>query len=104
MEAAGLPELWLVDTIARSVLVVRRSRTGAARFDVELELSGEDVLESPLLPGFAVAVERLFRRVQSRPRLHAELTDSTGGSRVATVDQVSPAFAEPNTSPEVAPK
>lgn len=62
-EAAGLPELWLVDTIARSVLVFRRSAPSAPRFDVELELSGQDQLESPLLPGFAVAVERSFRRV-----------------------------------------
>jgi hypothetical protein len=33
------------------------------RLDVELELRRDDQLESPLLPGFAVAVERLFRRV-----------------------------------------
>jgi hypothetical protein len=31
-------------------------------------------------------------------------TEYTGGSRTAAVDQVAPASAEPNTSPEVAPK
>lgn len=61
-EAAGLPELWLADTVARSVLVYRRSRPSTGRFDVELELHGPDRLESPLLPSFGVSVERLFRR------------------------------------------
>ncbi|HZG48536.1 MAG TPA: Uma2 family endonuclease [Thermoleophilaceae bacterium] len=61
-EAAGLPELWLVDTQARSVLVYRRSRPGAERFDVELEHSGDDELSSPLLPGFGVGVQGLFSR------------------------------------------
>ena len=61
-DAGGLPELWLVDTLAHSVLVYRRSRERAGRFDVELELAGSDELGSPLLPGFAVSVERLFER------------------------------------------
>ena len=37
-------------------------------------------------------------------RLQLAVTENTGGSRVATVDQVAPASPEPNTSPEVAPK
>ncbi|HZG48734.1 MAG TPA: Uma2 family endonuclease [Thermoleophilaceae bacterium] len=61
-ERAGLPELWLVDTSAESVLVFRRSTAAAARFDVELELSKLDAVTSPLLPGFSVAAERVFRR------------------------------------------
>lgn len=61
-ERAGLPELWLVDTDARAVLVFRRSAPGAPSFDVELELSGQEELASPLLPGFALPVERLFSR------------------------------------------
>ena len=50
-ERRGLPELWLVDTAASVVLVFRRSATGAPRFDVALELTAADSLESPLLPG-----------------------------------------------------
>jgi Uma2 family endonuclease len=61
-ERAGLPELWLVDTRAESVLVFRRSTPAAPSFDLELELSGEDELRSPLLPGFSVPAERIFRR------------------------------------------
>jgi Uma2 family endonuclease len=61
-ERAGLPELWLVDTAARTVLVFRRSSRDAPAFDVELELSDGDQLTSPHLPGFAVAVERVFPR------------------------------------------
>ncbi len=59
-QRAGLTELWLVDTASRSVLVYRRSTPGAHDFDVSLELSGDDVLASPLLPGFAVSVADLF--------------------------------------------
>jgi Uma2 family endonuclease len=61
-ERSGLPELWLVDNVAASVLVYRRSDAKAPAFDVELELAGSDELTSPLLPGFSVPVERLFRR------------------------------------------
>jgi Uma2 family endonuclease len=61
-ERGGLTELWLVDTIAFTVLVFRRSSKRAPTFDVELELSGADELASPLLPGFSVPVERLFSR------------------------------------------
>ncbi|MGI8730752.1 MAG: Uma2 family endonuclease [Solirubrobacteraceae bacterium] len=59
-EREGLPELWLVDTEMRSVLVFRRSSKGAASFDVALELDGDARLESPLLPGFGVAVDGIF--------------------------------------------
>jgi len=59
-EAAGVAELWLVDTAAHSVLVYRRSAPGAATFDVALELAGTDVLASPLLLGFALAVEAVL--------------------------------------------
>ncbi len=39
---AGLPELWLVDAIAESVIVQRRSKPGAPDFDVALELRGDE--------------------------------------------------------------
>ncbi|HVL99056.1 MAG TPA: Uma2 family endonuclease [Egibacteraceae bacterium] len=58
-EAAGVTELWLVDTAAESVIVYRRS-SEAASFDIALELAGADELTSPLLPDFTVPVSRLF--------------------------------------------
>jgi Uma2 family endonuclease len=61
-ERAGLAELWLVDTAARTVLVYRRSDREAPGFDVELELSGIDELTSPQLPGFSMPVGRVFER------------------------------------------
>jgi Uma2 family endonuclease len=61
-ERAGLKELWLVDTKSETVLVFRRSSPDAPVFDVALELSGADELTSPLLPGFSLRAERLFRR------------------------------------------
>jgi Uma2 family endonuclease len=59
-ERAGLPELWLVDTASRTVLVCRRSAGDAPSFDLELELSEADELTSPQLPGFSLPVERVF--------------------------------------------
>jgi hypothetical protein len=44
------------------VLVYRRSDAKAPAVDGELELAGSDELTSPLLSGFSVPVERLFRR------------------------------------------
>ena len=59
-EAAGLPELWLVDPPARSVLVYRRSSPSAPAFDEFAELMSGEVLTTPVLPGFAVEVASLF--------------------------------------------
>jgi Uma2 family endonuclease len=61
-EREGLPELWLVDTAADEVLVFRRSAPEVPRFDVALELESDAVLESPLLPGFALPVRHVFER------------------------------------------
>jgi hypothetical protein len=49
-----------VDTAAHEVLAFRRSHAGAPSFDVALELGTGDALESPLLPGVALAVSELF--------------------------------------------
>ena len=57
-ERGGCPELWLVDHVERHVLVYRRSRPESPTYDIELVV--EDELTSPQLPGFALAVERLF--------------------------------------------
>lgn len=61
-ERSGLPELWLVDTASRTVLVYRRSRKDSEVFDVELELSEAEELTSPLLPGFGLRIGRIFTR------------------------------------------
>jgi Uma2 family endonuclease len=59
-ERGGLPELWLVDDVAETVLVFRRSSSESGSFDVALELEGADSLGSPQLPGFALALDDLF--------------------------------------------
>ncbi len=59
-ERAGLPELWLVDTAADVVLVFRRSSPAAAAFDLALELTVDNDLTSPLLPGFARSLREVF--------------------------------------------
>jgi Uma2 family endonuclease len=61
-EAGGLPELWLVDDRGEVVLVYRRSKPTSPFFDVELELAKGDTLTSPQLPGFALPLDKLFRR------------------------------------------
>ena len=57
-EAAGVRELWLVDF--SSVLVFRRSDPKRPDFDVTLELTPEETLTSPLLPGFALPLAGLY--------------------------------------------
>jgi Uma2 family endonuclease len=59
-EQHGLPELWLVDSVAGEVIVFRRSAPRAAEFDIVLELERGDALTSPRLPGFALALDALF--------------------------------------------
>lgn len=61
-ERAGLPELWLVDTQADTVLVFRRSSPSSPTFDIALELAVGQQLTSPLLPGFALDIVELFDR------------------------------------------
>ena len=61
-ERLGLAELWLVDTEANSVLVYRRSVPEADQFDVALELGDGEVLTTPLIPGFSLALAELFER------------------------------------------
>ncbi len=57
-EAMGVRELWLVDFT--SVLVFRRSEPTRPDFDVTLELTPEETLTSPLLPGFGLPLADLF--------------------------------------------
>lgn len=59
-EAAGLPELWLVDTVERQVLVHRRSSEAERVFDILEALQEGDELTSPLLPEFSLPVKAVF--------------------------------------------
>jgi Uma2 family endonuclease len=59
-EQVGVAELWLVDTPARSVVVHRRSAPGVAVFDITDEAGPGEVLTTPLLAGFTLAVDTLF--------------------------------------------
>jgi len=59
-ERAGLAELWLVDTVSRTVIVCRRSDSAVGTFDMLLEIAEGEQLTSPQLPGFALDVASLF--------------------------------------------
>jgi Uma2 family endonuclease len=59
-ERNGLPELWLVDPTMHDLFVFRRSTPKSTSFDVALELTRDDTLTSPQLPGFAVALATIF--------------------------------------------
>ena len=61
-EAAGLPELWLVDTAVDRVIVHRRSQPDAPRFDVSFEVGAGEQLTTPLLPGLTLDIAELFDR------------------------------------------
>jgi Uma2 family endonuclease len=61
-ESHGLPELWLIDDAAETVLVYRRSTPRAPTFDVALELGAGETITSPQLPGFALPLAELFAR------------------------------------------
>jgi Uma2 family endonuclease len=55
----GVREYWIIDRFSRTVMVYRR--TAEAPLVLAETLTERDTITSPLLPGFAVAVERLFR-------------------------------------------
>jgi Uma2 family endonuclease len=59
-DRAGIAEYWLVDPEARTVAVLRRS-AGTLAPAATLRADAGDVLETPLLPGLALPVERLFK-------------------------------------------
>lgn len=58
-ERAGVREYWIVDPELETVKIYR---AGEGRFQapVELAMEGGDVLNTPLLPGFGLALTRLF--------------------------------------------
>jgi Uma2 family endonuclease len=53
----GVQEYWIVDRIARQIEVYRREQ---AQLVLVETLLADDVLTSPLLPGFTCAIARLF--------------------------------------------
>jgi Uma2 family endonuclease len=57
-ERFGVREYWLVDPKLQTVRVFRET---GGRFVLSSELSGEDVLTTPLLPGLAIPVPQIFR-------------------------------------------
>ncbi len=59
-EDVGVAELWPVDTAARTVIVLGRSRPGEPTFDTRADVIAGENLTTPLLDGFALAVEGLF--------------------------------------------
>ena len=59
-ERIGVRELWLVDSVAATVVVRERSAREAPEFDASRELAAPASLTSALLPGFAVPVAGLF--------------------------------------------
>lgn len=59
-EAAGVLEVWLLDTTARTVLVQRRSHPDQPASDQHLDIQTGAHLTSPLLEGFDLAVDDLF--------------------------------------------
>ncbi len=59
-EDAGLPELWLVDDHAETVMVFRRTGRAQTGFDVALELGAAETVTSPQLPGFSLPIDDLF--------------------------------------------
>jgi Uma2 family endonuclease len=61
-EAAGVSEVWMVDTASNSVLVYRRSSPTSVTFDLADELVSGDFLTSPMLPEFVIDVTTLFDR------------------------------------------
>jgi Uma2 family endonuclease len=55
----GVDEYWLVDPAAQTIAVYRR---GGPSLQLAATLGATDTLTSPLLPGFSVALGKLFRR------------------------------------------
>lgn len=59
-DRSGVREYWLVDPSA-SVTIFRRHPDGSFRELSQLTASGRHILRTPLLPGWSLALARLFR-------------------------------------------
>lgn len=59
-EARGIGEYWIVDRVARRVRVFRRAADASLPEAAKLEAERGDRLETPLLPGWSIAIADLF--------------------------------------------
>jgi len=57
---AGVREYWMVDPEGQAISVCRQSGSAGFEHTIELRAASGDVLTSELLPGFSLALERLF--------------------------------------------
>jgi Uma2 family endonuclease len=60
----GVDEYWIVDWQRRTVDVYRRATGG---LELVQTLGGDDILESPLLPGFRLELARIWPPTRRRP-------------------------------------
>lgn len=60
-DRAGVREYWLVDPDRNSVTVYRRATDGAFPAVARLTAAAQDLLETPLVPGWSAGLTRLFR-------------------------------------------
>jgi Uma2 family endonuclease len=60
-DRAGVREYWLVDPDLNAVTVQRRTADGAFPVVARVAAERHDTLETPLVPGWSVALTRLFR-------------------------------------------
>jgi len=56
----GVREYWLVDTEIEHINVYRRAEDGSFPHVAELAAVDDDVLDTPLLPGFSAKLRKLF--------------------------------------------
>jgi len=55
---AGVKELWIIDPDQKELIVYRFDRDPAEPLAI---LSGQEIISSPLLPGFAIRLPEIFR-------------------------------------------
>lgn len=60
-ELSGVREYWLVDPLLETVKVHRLSTEGRFQRVAELSAEEEDYLETPLLPGLSIPLDRIFQ-------------------------------------------
>ena len=60
-ERCGVREYWVVDSATASVTILRRHPDGSFSTLSQLTASACDMLRTPLLPGWSLALARLFR-------------------------------------------
>jgi Uma2 family endonuclease len=60
-ERTGVREYWLVDPESGSVTIYRRTADGSFPMAASLSAGQHETLETPLLPGWSLALARLFR-------------------------------------------